>query len=95
MPDTPAVTHNAAAGQFEASTAHGTALLKYVPRGAALDFVHTEVPPDEEGKGVGMSLARAALEHARTMKLQVIPTCAFVKAYIGKHPEYAGLVATG
>ncbi|MEO7712174.1 MAG: GNAT family N-acetyltransferase [Gemmatimonadaceae bacterium] len=92
MPDAPPVTHNAAAGRFEAATAHGTALLKYVPRGKALDLVHTEVPPAVEGQGIGMSLARAALEHARTQNVQVIPTCPFVKAYIGKHPEYADLV---
>ncbi len=88
------VTHNATAGQFEARTEHGTALLKYVPRGAALDFVHTEVPPAAEGQGIGTSLASAALEHARAQKLQVIPSCPFVKAYIGKHPEYADLVTT-
>lgn len=90
----PVTHHNAAAGQFEARTEHGTALLKYVPRGAALDLVHTEVPPAVEGQGIGMSLARAALEHARSQKLQVIPSCPFVKAYIGKHPEYADLVAS-
>ena len=92
MASAPPITHNASAGQFEAVTAHGTALLRYVPRGAALDMVHTEVPPAVEGQGIGMSLARAALEHARSQKLQVIPSCPFVKAYIGKHPEYADLV---
>ena len=94
MPPAPAVTHNAAAGQFEARTEHGLALLKYVPRGSALDMVHTEVPPAAGGQGIGMSLARAALEHARSQKVQVIPSCPFVKAYIGKHPEYADLVTT-
>ena len=94
MPAASAVTHNSAAGQFEARTEHGTALLKYVPRGTVLDLVHTEVPPAVEGQGIGMSLARAALEHARSQKVQVIPSCPFVKAYIGKHPEYADLVTT-
>lgn len=94
MAATPPVTHDAATGQFEARTEHGTALLKYVSRGGALDFVHTEVPPAAEGQGIGMSLARAALEHARSQKLRVIPSCPFVKAYIGKHPEYADLVTT-
>ncbi len=93
MPATPSVTHNAAAGQFEARTEHGTALLKYLPRGEALDLVHTEVPPDAEGQGVGTALVQAALEHARDGGLKVIPTCPFVRSYLKQHPDFSGLVA--
>ena len=88
----PTVIHNAAAGQFEARTEHGLALLKYVPRGDALDLVHTEVPPAAEGQGIGGALARAALEHARSSGVKVIPSCPFVLGYLKKHKEFANLV---
>jgi uncharacterized protein len=93
MPATPTVVHNAAAGQFEARTEHGVALLKYAVRGDALDLAHTTVPPDAEGQGVGAALAKAALDHARREGVRVIPSCPFVAAYVRRHKEYAELVA--
>ena len=93
MAATPNVTHNAAAGQFEARTEHGVARLQYVLRGQAMDLAHTNVPQEAEGQGVGAALAKAALDHARKEGVQVIPSCPFVAAYVKRHPEYAALVA--
>ena len=90
----PSIAHNAAAGQFESRTEHGVARLKYVLRGETLDLVHTEVPPEVEGQGIGTSLADAALQHARREGTKVIPSCPFVASYVKKHPEFADLVAT-
>lgn len=86
------VTNNTSAGQFELQTPAGLALLKYLNRDNALHLVHTEVPKQAEGQGFGGALAKAALEHARAQKLEVVPSCAFVKAYLARNPEYASLV---
>lgn len=93
MPAAPPVTNNAVATQFERQTAHGLARLRYVQRGDVLDLAHTTVPQEEEGQGIGTTLVRAALEHAKAKGLKVIPSCPFVRAYVQKHPEFAGLVA--
>ena len=93
MAGTPTVTHNAAAGQFEARTEHGVALLKYALRGQTMDLAHTTVPQEAEGQGVGAALAKAALDHARKEGVHVLPSCPFVAAYVKRHPEYADLVA--
>jgi uncharacterized protein len=93
MASTPSVTHNAAAGQFEARTEHGIALLKYAVRGEVMDLAHTTVPQEAEGQGVGTSLAKAALDHARREGVKVIPSCPFVASYVERHEEYADLVA--
>lgn len=93
--DAPAPTHNTAAGQFEVRTARAVALLRYVREGDVLDLVHTEVPDDLEGRGVGASLARAALDFARQQHLSIKPSCPFVRDFIAKHTEYADLVAKG
>jgi predicted GNAT family acetyltransferase len=92
MSAAPTVTNNAADGQFEIQTAHGVARLRYAQRGDVLDLTHTAVPQEEEGKGIGTMLARAALQHARARGLKVIPSCPFVHAYVRKHPELAGLI---
>lgn len=93
MPDSTTVTNDPAAGRFEAHSEHGVAHLKYVARGDVLDLVHTEVPQEAEGQGIGAALARAALDHARSEGKKVIPSCPFVRAYIERHGEYADLVA--
>jgi predicted GNAT family acetyltransferase len=38
-------------------------------------------------------LARGALEEARAQGLKVKATCPFIAAYLGKHPEFADLIA--
>ena len=55
-------------------------------------FVHTEIQPEFEGRGLGSQLARAVLDTARERGLAVQPDCPFIAEYIGEHPEYADLV---
>lgn len=55
-------------------------------------FTHTEVDPGFEGQGVGGRLVREALDDVRSRGLSVLPLCPFVKAWIGRHPEYHDLV---
>lgn len=86
------VSNNEAASRFESSVDGYTAFLNYKLRGTLLALIHTEVPPELEGRGVGSALARFALEFAKERGLKVLPSCPFVAAYIERHPEYAELV---
>ncbi|MHA6620748.1 GNAT family N-acetyltransferase [Pseudonocardia sp. DLS-67] len=57
-------------------------------------FVHTQVMPDFEGKGVGSALVRGALDDVRAHGRKVRAVCPFVKGYVERHPdEYGDLVA--
>src|SRR6476469_6234967 len=64
----------------------------YVLRGGRRIFVHTEVDPAYEGKGLGSRLAHDALELARASGRPIVPLCPFIAAYLGRHPEYQDLV---
>jgi uncharacterized protein len=56
-------------------------------------FTHTEIDPSFEGQGVGSALVRWALDDVRTHGYRVVPSCPFVRAYIGRHQqEYGDLV---
>ena len=56
-------------------------------------FTHTEVLPACEGKGVGSALAQFALNDVRDQGVRkVLPLCPFIKAWIGRHPDYIPLV---
>jgi hypothetical protein len=55
-------------------------------------MMHTEVPKQLEGRGVGSQLVRGALDIIRKRGLRVVPRCPFVKSYIERHPDYTDLV---
>ncbi|MGK5529791.1 GNAT family N-acetyltransferase [Streptomyces sp. URMC 129] len=63
----------------------------YIRTDRLIAFVHTEVLPAHEGKGVGGALARAALEQAREEGLPVLPVCPFIAGWMDRHPEFADL----
>lgn len=51
-------------------------------------LTHTEVDPAFEGRGVGSTLARAALDDVRDRRLKALVVCPFILGWVGKHPEY-------
>ena len=55
-------------------------------------FTHTEVYDAYEGKGVGGTLARGALDDVRAHGRLIHPFCPYVRSWIAKHPEYRELV---
>lgn len=73
----------------------GNELAGYVTyrlRPGRITFLHTEVEPALEGRGIGGRLAAAALDDARGRGLSVIPVCPFIASWIRRHPNYADLV---
>src|SRR4051794_8863393 len=64
----------------------------YRSRPGLIAFMHTEIDPAFEGRGVGSSLIGGALDDARAGGLAVLPFCPFVNTYIQCHREYAALV---
>ena len=67
--------------------------MTYRPRGEALELVHTEVGPEYQGQGLAARLTRFALDQARAAGQKVIPSCAYVAAYLQRHPQDQDLVA--
>lgn len=86
------VVNNEAANRFEAQLGAELAVAEYTREAALIVFVHTQVPAEFEGRGVGSRLARAALDFARDEGLGVVPLCPFIAAYVRRHQEYVPLV---
>ncbi len=78
--------------RFEYIINGSTAFAEYRREPGRITFTHTEVPEAIGGGGVGGKLVKGALDYARREKLRVVPLCAFVAAYIRRHPEYRDLV---
>lgn len=88
-----AVTHNEGARRFEVTVDGHTGFLQYARGGNRIELLHTEVPSALGGRGLGAQLAKAAFEHAGASELRVTVTCPYVRKYLEKHPEYAGLLS--
>jgi uncharacterized protein len=86
------VINNTAHHRYELTVDGHLAATYYKLSDGVITFVHTEVPPELGGKGVGSKLVKGALDQVRAEGLKVVPVCPFVKAYIEKHPEYADLL---
>jgi predicted GNAT family acetyltransferase len=87
-----AVSNNPAHHRFELDVDGHIAATYYKMADRVITFIHTEVPPELGGKGIGSRLIKGALDQVRADGLKVIAECKFVKAYIEKHPEYADLL---
>jgi uncharacterized protein len=89
MPDT--ITDNEARHRFELEVEGKTAFVTYRKSPGAIALLHTEVPPELGGKGVGSRLARGVLDLVRASGIKAEVRCDFLQSYIEKHPEYRDL----
>jgi predicted GNAT family acetyltransferase len=87
------VRDNTERHRFELDLDGHTAFSTYRREGSLITILHTEVPKELNGQGIGSRLARGLLEIARAQGLKVKPLCPFVAAYMDKHQEYADLRA--
>ena len=93
MTESTAVRDNIKLHRFELDLDGHTAISEYRRSGGVLYVMHTEVPKELNGKGIGSALVRGLLDIARTEGSKVKPLCPFVRGYIDKHPEYQDLLA--
>ncbi|MGO4715763.1 GNAT family N-acetyltransferase [Bradyrhizobium sp. 2TAF24] len=87
------VVNNTDKHRFELTVEGHMAATYYDIKAGVITFIHTEVPKELGGKGVGSRLVKGALDQVRRDGLKVVPQCPFVKAYIEKHPAEADLLA--
>ena len=87
--DSAEVTDNTDASRFELRADGWLAELIYRIRGDRLVLVHTEVPVELEGRGIGGRLVTAAVDRAAREGLTLVPLCPFARGWLERHPETA------
>lgn len=93
MSDAPTVVDDVDRHRFEVSVGGAVAELVYRREGDRLVLVHTGVPDELEGEGVGSALVRAAVDAARAQGLTIVPECPFARGWLERHPQAAASVA--
>ena len=93
MSDAVPVTDNQAASRFEVSEGGYLAELIYHRSGNRLALIHTEVPEELEGRGIGGMLVTAAVDRAVREGLTIVPYCPFARRWLERHSDVADRVA--
>ncbi len=92
MIDSSEVRNDTGGSRFVAGPPGHEAELLYRLRDDRLVLVHTEVPMELEGHGIGGKLVRAAVDYAAGHGLVVVPSCPFAQSWLDRHPEVAAKV---
>jgi predicted GNAT family acetyltransferase len=78
--------------RFELDVDGSIAFVTYRKSSDAITLIHTEVPPELGGRGIGSQLGRATLDAVRAQGRKLSVECDFIRSFIGKHPEYKDLL---
>jgi predicted GNAT family acetyltransferase len=87
MTQPPEVTDNSERSRFEIHAGDAVAVLTYRRRADRLVLVHTDVPDELGGHGLGGVLTRAAVAKAAAEGLTIVPLCPFARSWLKRHPE--------
>lgn len=71
----------------------GSGTLVYQRHGDVLHLVHSEVPSNRRGAGLGARLMDSALKLIEADQLKVKPICRYTQHYIRRNPRWHSLLA--
>ena len=84
---------NDAEKQFEMTVDGYKSFIQFNELSDRIALVHTEVPEELGGKGVGTALVEKTLNFIEKSGKKLMPYCPFVFAYIKRHPEWKRIVS--
>jgi len=79
--------------RFERRVQGATAIATYELDADRVVLLHTEVPRELSGQGIGSRLARGVFERIRGSGRKAVPKCPFMAEWVNRHDEFADLVA--
>ena len=93
MDDHLKLVNNQEKNRFELKVEGYTAVIDYKIKDKKIYLIHTEVPAELAGKGVGNAIVLKTLNYIKDNGFSLVPLCPFVAAYIKRHPEWETIVA--
>lgn len=78
--------------RFELEVEGRIAFIDYKEKESKITLIHTEVPLELEGKGVGNAIVEKTLNYIEQNNYVLIPLCPFVFAYIKRHTEWKKII---
>lgn len=87
------VTNNTARNRYEAGVEGALAFIDYRQKDDNIYLIHTEVPDDLSGKGIGSQLVDNTLSLIEDEGKSIIVRCPFVANFIRKNPAWKRILA--
>jgi predicted GNAT family acetyltransferase len=85
----PVILHkNEIAHQFEMMVDGHKSIITYKEDHFTITLLHTEVPPELEGRGVATAIIEKTLNYIEKNHLRLVPLCPFIITYIKRHPQW-------
>lgn len=82
------INHDLKRHRFEIEQDGNIAFLSYIlPNKGMIEFIHTYVPEEMAGRGLGTELVKAGLDYAQEHQLEPTASCSFVANYLKKLQE--------
>jgi uncharacterized protein len=94
MTDKLTITDNPAGRRYEARI--GEQLVGWVDYGRVrnrLVAIHTEVPPEFGGRGIGSALVKHVVADARSSGFSITPRCPLFVTWFERHPDDRDVLA--
>lgn len=87
------LNNNKAIHNFELIIDGHRAFIDYKEHEGKYFLIHTEVPQELEGRGVAAALVEKTFKYLEANNIKIVPYCAYIKAYLKRHPEWERLLA--
>lgn len=78
--------------RFEFYIDETVAFIEYKLKGDEILLMHTEVPEELQGMGIGNTLIQKAFQEIEQKELRVVPLCPFIKSFLRKNPDWNRLL---
>src|SRR3954452_9817344 len=80
------VIDNPSKSRFEIVVDGHLAHLDYERHGWQLVLIHTEVPEELGGQGLGAALVKASVEAAKRDDVFIVAECSYARTWLERHP---------
>lgn len=84
--------NNEAAQRYELQVEGETSIVAYKRTDTHIYLLHTEVPQQQEGRGIATAIIEKTLLEIEAKGLRVRPLCPAVVSFLKRHPEWNRLV---
>lgn len=89
------VRDNPASHRFEMPIGESLAAAYYRLENGKVVLIHTEVPQELSGQGLGSKLAEGVFRLIRQTRRQAIVRCSFMGAWVSRHLDEVGDLVVG
>ena len=87
------IVHNTAKQQFELPLADGSmALVTYSQKGSHLNLMHSEVPREHRGEGIGKELVLKTFEAIEKEGLTATAYCSYIRAVAQRSNKWKNII---